>query len=156
MGVELDLTVNLGSGWRAVVTGAYIDAEVEDFVIAPGVITDTEPTYTPDFAASLRLDYSASNVFGGEFDAGASVNYQSEFFHNARNFNASVIPSRTVADFYANLRFDDGKYTIGAFVKNAFDERYAVVGLDLSQACGCNLEAYGQPRTAGVRVGYSF
>ena len=148
--------MNIGGGFRLTVTGAYIDAEVENFVIAPGIITNTEPTYTPEFSASLRLDYSASNVFGGELDAGVSVNYQSKFFHNARNFNASVIPSRTVTDLYANFIFEGGAYTIGAYLKNAFDERYATVGLDLSQACGCNLEAYGQPRTLGVQIGYRF
>ncbi|MDP6267344.1 MAG: TonB-dependent receptor [Arenicellales bacterium] len=156
VGIEFDLTVNLGRGWRVLVTGAYIDAEVEDFIIAPGIVTDTEPTYTPDIAASFRLDYSSSDLVGRELNAGVSVNYQSEFFHNARNFNASVIPSRVVADFYANLMFNDGQYFIGAFVKNAFDERYADVGLDLSQACGCNLEAYGQPRIVGLKVGYNF
>ncbi len=156
VGLELDATVNIGRGFRLAVTGAYIDAEVEDFVIAPGIITNTEPTYTPEFSASLRLDYSSYDVFGGELDAGAWVNYQSKFFHNAKNFNASVIPSRTVVDLYANFFFEGGKYTIGAYVKNAFDERYAVVGLDLSQACGCNLEAYGQPRTLGVQAGYRF
>jgi iron complex outermembrane recepter protein len=156
IGVEFDASVNVGDGFHLTATGAYIDAEVEDFVIAPGIITNTEPTYTPEFSASLRMDYSAYDVFGGELDAGVSVNYQSEFFHNARNFNASVIPSRTVTDLYANYVFEGGQYTIGAYLKNAFDERYASVGLDLSQACGCNLEAYGQPRTLGVQVGYRF
>ncbi len=155
-GVEFDTTVHVGGGFRLTVTGTYIDAKVKDFIIAPGIITNTRPTYTPKFSASMRLAYSAYNVFGGELNAGAWVNYQSEFFHNAKNFNASVIPSRTVADLYANFVFEGGRYTIGAYVKNVFDERYAIVGLDLSQACGCNLEAYGQPRTLGVRVGYRF
>lgn len=155
-GIEFDATVNVGGGFRLAMTAAYIDAEVEDFMIAPGIITDTEPTYTPEFSASLHLSYSSYDIFGGELDAGARVNYQSDFFHNAKNFNASVIPSRTVTDLYANFILEGGKYTIGAFLKNAFDERYAVVGLDLSQACGCNLEAFGQPRTLGINVGYRF
>ncbi len=156
IGVEFDASVNIGSGFRLTATGAYINAEVEDFVIAPGIITNTEPTYTPEFSAGLRLNYSVYDVLGGDLDTGVSVNYQSKIFHNARNFNASVIPGRTVTGLYANFLFKGGRYSIGAYARNVFDERYAVVGLDLSQACGCNLEAYGQPRTLGIQAGYRF
>jgi iron complex outermembrane receptor protein len=156
LGLEAELTINFGLHWRATVTGAYIDAEVENFVIAPGIETNTAPTYTPEFAGSLRLDYTQPDFLNGEFNAGVTLNSQSEMYHNARNFNASKIDARTVIDLYANLIIENSSLTIGAFVNNVFDKRYSVVGLDLSQACGCNLEASGQPRTAGVRVKYDF
>jgi hypothetical protein len=41
-------------------------------------------------------------------------------------------------------------------MKNLSDTRYQTVGVDFSTVCGCNLEAYGMPRTFGVTLHYGF
>lgn len=83
------------------------------------------------------------------------MSFKSNFYHNARNFDADLLPGYTLFDTDITYKFDSG-ISVGGFVKNIFDKRYASVGLDLSGACGCNLEAYGQPVTWGFKASYEF
>ena len=123
--------------------------------IAPGVPRDTKPTYTPRYSGSGRATYTLRNVFGGDLAATGIITYQSSFYHNARNFSGDRYAGRTLTDFNIDWSMPRGLHA-GAFLRNAFDVRYKTVGLDLATACGCNLEAYGEPRTWGVLLGYRF
>lgn len=155
-GGELEATVRIGDGLRLSASGAITDAHVLGLQVAPGVPRNTRPTYTPKYSASGRASYTVpGRVAGGELAFGGVVSYQSSFYHNARNFAGDLYAGRTLVDFNANWAFDNGLH-LGAYLKNAFDKRYKTVGLDLATACGCNLEAYGEPRTWGVTVGYKF
>lgn len=154
-GVELEATIQATSALRASASVAYVDAEVEDLEIAPGVFRDTAPTYTPEKSASAKLVYSISGLPVGELDLFAVANYQSSFYHNGRNFSGDRFSGRTLVDLSARWQIDENFY-IGGYTNNIFDKRYKSVGLNLSAACGCNLEAYGQPRTWGLSVGYEF
>ena len=114
------------------------------------------PAYTPKYSGTARANYTLQqDVLGGELDFGAVVTSQSSFYHNARNFSGNKIDGRTLVDVTASWALPSG-FSLGLFVKNLFDERYAHVGLDLSTACGCNLLAYGQPMTWGMKAGYKF
>ncbi len=155
-GGELEATVRIGDGLRLGASGAITDATVKGLQIAPGVPRDTRPTYTPKYSATGRINYTVpGQVAGGELGFGAVLTYQSSFYHNARNFDGDLYAGRTLLDLNASWESDNG-LSVGAYLKNAFDKRYKTVGLNLSTACGCNLEAYGEPRTWGVTVGYKF
>jgi len=154
-GVELEGTLRVADFLRIAANGAYVDAEVKGLQIAPGVPRNTVPTYTPKWSASGRATFTANDVAGGELNLTGIVSYQSSFYHNARNFQGDLYDGRTLVDFTLDWSLDSG-LRFGAFLKNAFDIRYKTVGLNLSTACGCNLEAYGEPRTWGVSVGYKF
>lgn len=155
-GAEIEATLRISDSLRAGVMGSYVDATVKDFQIAPGVIRDTRPAYTPKYSGSARLNYTIpGDIFDGRLGFGAVLTYQSGFYHNARNFTGDRIAGRTLVDVNANWSFQNG-VSLGGFIKNLFDKRYANVGLDLSTACGCNLIAYGQPLTWGLKAGYRF
>lgn len=154
-GAELEATARIADFLRLGVNGAYVDAKVKNLQIAPGVFRDTVPTYTPKWSASGRATFTARDVAGGDLNLTGVVTYQSSFFHNARNFQGDRYDGRTLVDFNLDWALPEG-FHAGAFLKNAFDVRYKSVGLDLSTACGCNLEAYGEPRTWGVTMGYRF
>jgi iron complex outermembrane receptor protein len=51
---------------------------------------------------------------------------------------------------------DAGKLQITGAVENVANKVYRTVGFDLSQVCGCNLEAYGRPRWATIGATYHF
>lgn len=132
---------------------AYIDAKVRNFPIGTGT-RNVRPTYTPEWSGAVRVGYKTS-LGQGELRLGGDMTFKSNFYHNARNFDADLLPGYTV--FNADVDYDFGNgLSVGAYLKNIADKRYAVVGLDLSGACGCNLEAYGEPMTWGVKVGYKF
>lgn len=155
-GAELEGNLQVNRAFRIGTGIAYNDATVKDLAIAPGVVRDTRPTYAPKFSGNLHGNFRPGvAAIGGDLDLGAILTYQSSFYHNARNFDGDLIAGRTLLDLTAELLYSNG-FSVGAYLKNATDKRYKVVGLDLSTACGCNLEAYGQPRTAGLIVGYKF
>lgn len=153
-GVELDGAVTLLPGLEISGQVAYIDAKVLDFPLTPTQQVDVRPTYTPKWSGAARISY-AQSVGEGELRFGFDMSAKSNFYHNARNFEADLLDGYAIFDLDVTYEAPGG-FTVGGFVKNLFDKRYAVVGLDLSGACGCNLEAYGQPMTWGVKVGYEF
>jgi iron complex outermembrane receptor protein len=155
-GVELQGVVRVADGLRLSLSGAYTDATVESLAIAPGVIRDTRTAYTPKYSGALQADYDVpEKVLGGALRFGTVVTYQSSVYHNARNFDGDKIGGRTLVDLNAALNFDRG-VRVSAYVKNAFDVRYKVVGLDLAAVCGCNADAYGSPREFGLTAAYTF
>lgn len=155
-GVELEATFRPVSSIRIGLSGSYVDAKVKDLQIAPGVFRDTRPTYTPKYSGSANFRYTHPEpILSGDLGFGALVSYQSSFYQNARNFDSQLFEGRTLVDLSADWAFDSG-FTLSAFVRNLTDKRYKQVGLDLGTGCGCNLEAYGMPRTWGVSVGYKF
>jgi len=155
-GVELEATAQVTNDLRLGLSGAFMDAEVKDFEIAPGVLRDTRPTYTPKYTSVAWLNYTVPQlVADGTLDFGAVLTYQSSMYHNVRNFNAHRIKERTLLDLNVNWALENGVH-FDVYLKNVFDSRYKTVGLDLTTACGCSLEAYGMPRTWGVTAGYKF
>lgn len=155
-GVELETTFRLLDSLRVGLNGSYVDAKVKDLQIAPGVFRDTRPTYTPKYSASANVRYTHPNqVMGGNLGFAGVVSHQSSFYQNARNFASQLFDSRTVVDLSTDWTSASGM-SLSAYVRNLTDKRYKQVGLDLGTGCGCNLEAYGMPRTWGVSVGYKF
>ncbi|WP_164546164.1 TonB-dependent receptor [Sphingobium yanoikuyae] len=155
-GVEMEATARIGNDLRVGVTGSYIDAKVKDLQIAPGVFRDTRPTYTPKYSAGANIRYTVPvAIAGGDLSVGGVLSYQSSFYQNARNFASEKFAGRTLIDLSTDWSAGSG-ITLSAFVRNLTDKRYKTVGLDLATACGCNLEAYGMPRTWGVSIGYKF
>lgn len=153
-GFELDGAISLFDGLELSGQIAYIDANVLDFPLTPDISLDVRPTYTPKWSGAARIGYR-KHLGDGELRLGLDMSAKSAFYHNARNFDADRLPGYTLFDTDVTYEFDSG-LSIGGYIKNIFDKRYASVGLDLSGACGCNLEAYGQPMTWGIKTSYKF
>ncbi len=155
-GFEVDASAKITRDLTVSVTGAYVDATVKNLEIAPGVSRDTRPTFTPKYSGSVSLNYAVPrDILGGRLNLGVGVSSQSSFYHNARNFAGDLFAGHTLVDLNSSLSLPSG-FTLSAYIKNVLDERYKTVGLDLSTVCGCNLEAYGMPRTFGVTLGYKY
>jgi iron complex outermembrane receptor protein len=134
---------------------SYTDAVVEDLEVASGYFADTTPPFTPEYQASAMLRYNW-DAFEGNMAAQLSANYQSETFHNARNFTAHEIDSYATAD--ARLTWVDGqdKWSLAAYVDNLFDSDHELIGFDVSGFYGTSQISYAKPRTYGVTIRRSF
>lgn len=154
-GFEIDLKASPINNLDVTVGYGYVDATVKDVLIA-GIPHDVRPTFAPEHTFSALARYAVPDVAGGELALQASVSYQSEIYHNLNNFDANLFDSWTVADARISWDKDDGSWGISVFGNNIFDERYNVIGFDLSQLCGCNEEAQGKPRWWGVNIKKSF
>ena len=155
-GAELEANVKIIDNLTLKLAGAYVDAIVKNLQIAPGVFSNTRPTFTPKYSGSVALAYRVpQEVLSGSLSLDASVFSESSFYHNAKNFAGDLFAGHTLVDLNANWTGRSG-FSVSAYVKNVADQRYKTAGLDLSAACGCNVVAYGTPRTFGVTLRQSF
>jgi iron complex outermembrane receptor protein len=154
-GLEAELFLAPTDSLDLVLNMSYTDATVEDLEVADGVFTDTRPAFTPEYQASAMLRYNW-DLAGGNAAAQLSSSYQSETFHNARNFTAHEIESWVKTDVRVSWSDDEGLWNIVAYVDNAFDSDHGVIGFDVTGFYGTTQISYAKPRTYGLGVRRSF
>ncbi|HLF29807.1 MAG TPA: TonB-dependent receptor [Xanthomonadales bacterium] len=156
-GMELELFSSPTDRLDLVLNFSYIDTEIYDVQLGPGIFVDTEPSYTPEtqVAGLARYRWPAA-LYGGEVYAQASFNYAASFWDNIRNFDASRLPDYFVANARLGWTSADARWAASIFVNNLADERYFTIGYDLSNATGSNSLVPGKPRWFGVNVRYNF
>ncbi|WP_232380250.1 TonB-dependent receptor [Alteromonas macleodii] len=101
----------------------------------------------------LRYNWDA---FDGNMAAQLSANYQSETFHNARNFTAHEIDSYATADTRLTWVDAEDKWLIAAYIDNLFDSDHELIGFDVTGFYGTSQISYAKPRTYGVTVRRNF
>jgi len=156
VGGELELIASPTAGLDIILTGSYIDAEVEDVEVAPGIFDDTEPSYVPPLQLSGLIRY-AWPMGGGEMAVQADASYSDKTFYTLRNYDSHEMDDYTLA----NARFSyatggDANWEFAAFVNNLTDEENEVMGFDISLFCGCSETAVGEPRWWGVSARRNF
>ena len=154
-GAEAEIITSPFENFDLMVSAGYVDAEVKGVNIA-GTLHDVRPTFSPEWTASGLARYTVPDVAGGDVALQASISYQSAIFHNLTNFDATRFDGWKVVDLKLGWESQNADWALDVFAKNVFDERYNVIGFDLSQLCGCNEEAQGKPRWWGVSVRKSF
>lgn len=156
-GAELELTTRPVEGLDLLLTTSWLDAVVEDLPIAPGVLRDVTPTFTPEwqFGALARYEWPAP-ALQGSVAVQLDGSYTGSRYHNLRNFQADEMDSYALLNAQVSWISETGRWQASAFVDNLTDERYKVSGFDLATLCGCNEEAYGRPRWYGVRLLYNY
>ena len=155
VGVELEFVANPFDGFDLMLSAAYFNAEVEDLELDPTLLVDVEPSFAPElqFAGLARYEWAA---LGGTMALQADFNYSDEFYFNIRNFDSQRYDDYIVGNVRASYTSQDEKWSAAAFINNFTDERYGVIGYDLSTLCGCNEDLYGKPRWWGVTLRFNF
>ena len=154
-GVELEVFLTPTDSLDVMVNFSYTDAVVEDLEVASGYFADTTPPFTPEYQASAMLRYNW-DAFDGNMAAQLSANYQSETFHNARNFTAHEIDSYATADTRLTWVDAEDKWLIAAYVDNLFDSDHELIGFDVTGFYGTSQISYAKPRTYGVTIRRNF
>ena len=156
-----DVVVNPVDGLDIMLSGSYFDAKVKDLALAavdplvPPLHKDVEPSFAPplQLAALVRYGWPA---FGGTLSVQVDGTYTDEFYHNLRNFDSQKYDEYAIGNARVGYAPDSGNWEIAAFVRNFTDERYRTIGFDLATLCGCNEDAYGAPRWAGLTLKMNF
>ncbi|MBX2859454.1 MAG: TonB-dependent receptor [Cellvibrionaceae bacterium] len=154
-GLEFELFLSPVVSLDLVLNASYTDAVVENLEVADGVFTDTRPSFTPEYQASAMLRYNW-DVAGGNAAAQLSSSYQSETFHNARNFTAHEIESWVKTDVRLSWADDADHWNLYAFVDNALDSDHGIIGFDVTGFYGTTQISYAKPRTYGVGLRRNF
>jgi len=156
-GMELEFASAPTQNWDFSLGLSYIDAEVQDVQLGPGVLVNTEPSFTPEFQAMGLARYTMSDqIMGGYASFQLSFTYSSEFYDNIRNFDASELEDYTVGNARANWTSADDQWEVSLAVQNFTDERYYTIGFDLSNATGSNSLVPAKPRWYSASVRYNF
>lgn len=154
-GAEVEIFLNASEGLDIMFGMSYIDATVKNLEVASGVFKDTTPPYTPKLQASGLIRYNW-DIQSGNVAVQVSGSYQSDTFHNARNFTAHKIESHFKAD--ANLSWTDNndQWSVIAYVDNLSDADHALIGFDVTGFYGTTQISYAKPRTFGLTVKKKF
>jgi iron complex outermembrane receptor protein len=156
VGGELEWIMSPVPGLDIILTGAVIDAEVEDVEVAPGIFDDTEPSYVPPVQLSALVRY-AWQMGGGEMAIQADASYSDKTFYTLRNYESHEMDDYTLANARVSYATNgDANWEFSAFVSNLTDEENEVMGFDVSLFCGCSEIAVGEPRWWGVSVRKNF
>lgn len=156
-GLELELASAPTEQLDVSLSVALLDATLYDIQLGPGVFRDSRPSFSPKTQASGLVRYRfARPIARGSLSAQLTANYASAFYDNIRNFDASLLPSYTLANARLTWTSDDTRWQADAFVNNLADRRYYTIGYDLSNATGSNSLVPGKPRWYGVSLRHNF
>ncbi len=154
-GFEVEMIASPADALEVLFGVSYADAEVENLQIASDIFIDAAPPFTPEWQVSGLIRYTW-DAFGGDLTAQASANYQSEFYHNARNFTAHEFDSYTQVKTRVGWADAENLWNIAAYVDNLTDEDNGVIGFDVSGFYGSSQESYARPRSYGLTVRRNF
>jgi iron complex outermembrane receptor protein len=158
-GAEIELQVSLTDRLDLILSGSYVDAQVDDLPLrngSPLPTRDVTPTYTPEFQAFAMARYSVPLSGGSSIAVQGDVSYSDEFYYNLRNFDADLMDSYVMVNGLISWTSSDQSWVASLLVNNITDERAGIMGFDLATLCGCNEVAYRAPRNWAVQVRKEF
>jgi iron complex outermembrane receptor protein len=153
VGGELELITSPMDGLDIMLSGAYIDAQVDDVEVAPGIFDDTEPSYVPPVQLSALVRY-AWPMFGGEMAIQTDASYADNTYYTLRNYDSHEMDDYTLVN--ARVSYSINDWELAAFVHNVTDEENEVMGFDISLFCGCSEIAVGEPQWWGFSARRNF
>lgn len=157
-GMELDLQYRVNENWEISLGGSWISTELQedepstvgDF---PGLSGD-ELTNVPAFTGYGSITYNQTMTNDLDLSVRYDINYRGAAATELRADNTFYhkLPAYTVSNFNVSLSNDSWRATL--FVNNLFngDDFVDIIHDDQDQLSGVALK----PRTAGVRLKYSF
>jgi iron complex outermembrane receptor protein len=156
-GAEADFTARPTSQIEVMLNAGYQHNTIKGLLIA-GVPTDVQAAFSPEETVSAALKYTLPKgvIPIGKLSVQADGNYQAAVWDNPDNFSADRLAGYTLFNGRLFWLSDSGRLQFTASLENVTNKVYRIVGFDLSQVCGCNLEAYGKPRWGRIGVTYHF
>lgn len=148
-GVDFDLTARPAPGFSVGVAGSFLFRRTAAVVLdlAVGAVDRIVPN-APKRSLVGFAEYGFP-IATGDLVLRADVNNQSATFFDIQNNPAFLGADRTTANFRAD--WTKGGFQIGAFLQNAFNERYAL-NLGGNAANGWGKIVPGKPRWAGIQM----
>ena len=156
-GAELELQLSPGEGWDVLLSGAYLDATVEDVpfrIGSPLPPQDRSPTYAPELQITALARYQWQ-ALGGIMAIQGDAQYSDEFYYNLRNFDADKFDSYVIANARLSWIDPTEHWEVTLMARNFTDERAGNIGFDLATLCGCNELSFREPRWYGVSLRYN-
>ena len=157
-GFEFDFTLRPASGLRFSVNGSFLDPKYKDGKLLFGDISGFQMAYAPKFQASGQMDWQFAKAGNGTFSFSPSIVYTSKVYYSPYEDtnNQQFLHQDAFAKVNAQLSYDTERYSVRAWIKNAFNAKTFADGLDLTGAFGYVYLIQSPPRTFGASFGYRF
>ncbi len=159
-GVELEVVARPVSGLEIGGTYAYLDARYTHFTglastIGTGNFDGKRLRQSPKDSASAYISYTYNLASGASLSALTSWKYQSLSYYDPDNNPITVIPAYQLVDAHVDYKSAGGRWTLSLWGKNLGDTHYRTHVF--SQRDGrVAFALFGDPRTYGLTLGYSY
>jgi iron complex outermembrane recepter protein len=155
-GVELDLIAQLTTHIRLDASVGYIDAKYTEIgETAVDIDADTVFPRTPEWSATLGIEYGYALSNGHDLNARVDISYQGDSYSDINPAHEPSIDLELDSYTLTNVRLDyviPDDWKISLYAKNLTDKEYRVNAGFLTSGVGAGYEIYGAPRQAGVSV----
>jgi len=156
-GVELEGIVTPIPALRFDLGLNLLKARYVDFVPAPGVNYSARPlSRSPDVTVQAGVSYTYRLANAGALEASARTRFSSEYdLTDLQRLIGFYQPSFTKTDVTLTYRAPDDRFTLGAFARN-IENAITVTNASSGVAVFDGSATFADPRTIGVRAGFSF
>jgi len=134
------LTLSIGT--------SVLSAEYRDFQSAGADYSGNRLPSAPTFSLNASANYVHDLPFGA-IVASLDLTHRSKVFFDTANTARLTDPARTFVDGRLGLRLGHGRYEIGVWGKNLFDETN-IVDITSIESLGFDVFSVGPPRTYGL------
>jgi iron complex outermembrane receptor protein len=149
-GVELNLSLRPTSRWAFQVSGAVLDARLDDFQESAGDTLVSRNGNRPPNVPNFVFDIQSSYRFGDRRPVEVSGSYRHVGDRFNRFDNSSRMLAYDLVDVFATWLLD--RYRIGVGVRNVFDQDYVLFGSQYFT--GTRQMDLGAPRSAEITLGF--
>ncbi|MBN7795035.1 TonB-dependent receptor [Parahaliea mediterranea] len=155
-GLEIDLLAQLTPSLRIDASLGYLDAEYTQ-IGETAVDIDEQTVFprTPDWSATLGLEYAFNLAGGHDINTRIDLSYQGDTYSAINPADEPLADLKLDGYTLVNARVDyltPGDWKFSAYVKNLTDKTYRVNADFLTSGLGVGYEIYGAPRQAGVSI----
>ena len=153
-GGELSLILRASEGLQAFFTYGYVDASFDerDDAGRRQSLAGNRFRLTPEHSASAGLDWRFGVTDGLEAYVRPSWNWRSQVFFEDQNQPGIEQAGYALFDLRAGVMFGDGRWDLGAFIRNAGDREYLIDAGNTGRNFGLPTFIVGAPRTWGVEL----
>ena len=150
-GGELTINFRVSSMFDVYAAVGYLESEFLDYETTDGNFEGNALPGAPHWTGSFGGDYR----FDNGISVGVDFSYTAESYTTRENDEGLTSDSRFLAN--ANISYERGGLTAGAYVRNLFDVDYALERFDNPRIAGRDVFARtGEPLTLGTFIRYEF
>lgn len=158
-GAELELLVTPFKGLVVGLNYTYLDGDMplQPNPLLGNALQKFETTQTPTHAGSVTLDYTLATALGNlgwHLDIVSSSDFAYVTLNNQRWDSRTLVNGRiSLSDIAVGSR---GRLQLAWWGRNLTDESYVTFAFPVNQPPVAIIQAFGEPRSTGVDIKYSF
>ncbi len=168
-GLEAEINAILNENWRLEFTGAYLDAEFDDYfaVAANGTEVDMKGVRmgsAPEYSLQAALNYTTTIGSGGSLHVRGEVQTRDDVDSILPNSDGSQLvniprPGYTTLNAFVTYTSQSGRWGVTLYGRNLTDEFYLLTQNRWQLSSGEVIPRFGfpaAPRTYGIRLSLNY